>query len=175
MCLLLLSACLRAACNGKRVIFARPVACPARRGSPEQGPHWTGQRRSGCVFGERAKGPKTRHPPALFMARRLAESSNTHSQRGFVKSTAMNSVTPLPHLGYVQDDELARLAALWRSRAARGDREAFGIAHAFEVEQRRRQRPSQLALLESRRATLPWWKFWASGHSNASRDLSPPG
>lgn len=120
-----------------------------------------------------AQGSHKRHPPALFMGMRLAESSNTHSQRGFVKSTARNSVTPPPHLGHVQDDELARLATLWRSRAAHGDREAFGIAHAFEVEQRRRQRPSQLALLESRRAALPWWKYCASGQRNAFRDLSP--
>ena len=96
-----------------------------------------------------------RRPPIFFLDKRLAESSNTHPQRGYVKSTAMNSEAPPPHLGHVQDDELAHLATLWRSRAAHGDREAFGIAHAFEVEQRRRQRPSQLALLESGRAASP--------------------
>ena len=41
----------------------------------------------------------------------------------------------------LSDDELDRLAVTWRLRARRGDREAFGLAHALEVEQRRRHAP----------------------------------
>ena len=77
-----------------------------------------------------------------------------------VSLCAMSSESPPAHLAHVPDDELVRLATLWRSRASRGDREAFGIAHALEVEQRRRQRPSQLALLQLPRASRPWWRFW---------------
>lgn len=81
----------------------------------------------------------------------------------------MSAGSPPAHLAHVPDDELARLAVLWRSRAGHGDREAFGIAHALEVEQRRRQRPSQLALLQQRQASPPWWKFWAAGRATAPR------
>lgn len=71
----------------------------------------------------------------------------------------------IPQLDHVADEELQHLASGWRTRALRGDREANGIAHAYEVEQRRRQRVSQ-----SQRQSLPaapvatpraWWKFWA--------------
>jgi hypothetical protein len=48
----------------------------------------------------------------------------------------------------LSDQELERLAAAWRAQALRGDRMAFGKAHALEVEQRRRLRDSQLAQLE---------------------------
>jgi hypothetical protein len=68
----------------------------------------------------------------------------------------------MPHLGHVDDGELARLAVAWRAQALRGDREAYGIAHAFEVEHRRRLRDSQLGELASTSAASPrfWWKFW---------------
>ena len=39
----------------------------------------------------------------------------------------------------VDDDQLAELAREWRARAGRGDRLAFGVAQAFEAEQRRRR------------------------------------
>jgi hypothetical protein len=66
-----------------------------------------------------------------------------------------------PQLGHIDDDELERLAVIWRAQALRGDREAFGIAHALEVERRRRQRASQLASLPPE--PVPerrWWQFW---------------
>ena len=47
----------------------------------------------------------------------------------------------------LDDDQLAELAREWRSRAARGDELAFGLAHAFEAELRRRVRDSQISPL----------------------------
>ncbi|MDM0015859.1 hypothetical protein QTH87_25695 [Variovorax sp. J22P168] len=61
----------------------------------------------------------------------------------------------------LDDEALAHQATVWRSRAAQGDRSAFGIAHALEVEQRRRVRETERqALPEVPRAARPWWKFW---------------
>lgn len=66
-----------------------------------------------------------------------------------------------PALSHLADEELARLAAHWRAHALRGNREAYGIAHALEVEQRRRQRPSQLAVLAPQAVSRRrWWRFW---------------
>lgn len=73
---------------------------------------------------------------------------------------------PTPsQLAPLDDEELAQLAVSWRAQAGRGDREAFGIAHALEVEQRRRTRESQLQQLPPEQPPLPrpWWKFWQSG------------
>ena len=58
----------------------------------------------------------------------------------------MTTSAPLP-LSHLDDEELARLVKGWRAHALRGNREAYGIAHALEVKQRRRQRPSQMARL----------------------------
>jgi hypothetical protein len=70
----------------------------------------------------------------------------------------------IPHLGHVGDDELERLAVSWRAQALRGDREAYGIAHALEVEHRRRLRENQAAPVVPKAAasTRPWWKFWST-------------
>jgi hypothetical protein len=69
-----------------------------------------------------------------------------------------------PQLAHVDDDELERLAAIWRLHALRGDREAFGIAHTLEVELRRRQRASQMQQLPQEPVpVIPWWKFWKRG------------
>lgn len=75
----------------------------------------------------------------------------------------MSSSVPTPaQLADIDDDELVRLAVSWRAQASRGDREAFGIAHALEVECRQRLRASQLQQLpvESPAVARPWWKFW---------------
>lgn len=65
------------------------------------------------------------------------------------------------------DATLEELALTWRARAHRGEREAYGTAHALEVEVRRRMRahaeadPAQPAAPEP--APTParaWWKFW---------------
>jgi hypothetical protein len=51
----------------------------------------------------------------------------------------------------------------------RGNRAAFGTAHALEVEQRRRQRASQLQQLPPEPAPAkPWWKFWKQPDSSAA-------
>jgi hypothetical protein len=69
-------------------------------------------------------------------------------------------------LGEFTDDQLFALALEWRKRALQGEREARGIAHALEVEIRRRMgNPTTLsALLDTRplaaRSMRPWWRFW---------------
>lgn len=84
----------------------------------------------------------------------------------------MTAVPTPPQLAHIDDEELGRLAAAWRTQAGRGDREAFGIAHALEVELRRRTRESQMQQLppEPVAAPRPWWKFWPLG----SGDLPGP-
>ncbi|MEJ8859876.1 hypothetical protein WKW79_35375 [Variovorax robiniae] len=74
----------------------------------------------------------------------------------------MNQLPTPEQLAVVEDDELHVLATSWRKRALHGDKEANGIAHALEVEQRRRARTSQLQQLtpEPAAATRPWWRFW---------------
>lgn len=75
----------------------------------------------------------------------------------------MSSSVPTPmQLAQIDDEELVRLAVSWRAQASRGDREAFGIAHALEVECRQRLRSSQLQQLPPPPlpAPRPWWKFW---------------
>lgn len=66
------------------------------------------------------------------------------------------------HLTELDDDELATLAVDWRARAMRGEKEAFGVANAFESELRRRARNSSLQSLEPLELppAKPWWKFW---------------
>jgi hypothetical protein len=63
----------------------------------------------------------------------------------------------------LDDERLEQLAASWRAQALRGDRRAFGVAHAFEVERRKRLSASQLQQLEPLAPVAsprPWWKFW---------------
>lgn len=83
---------------------------------------------------------------------------------GSVKLEDMTTPRAIPHLGHVDDEQLERLAVSWRAQALRGDREAYGIAHALEVERRRRLRDSQMAQLPPEPAARPrpWWKFWAA-------------
>ena len=69
-------------------------------------------------------------------------------------------------LGEFPDDQLFALALEWRKRALQGEMEARGIAHALEVEIRRRMgNPTTLgAPLDTRplaaRSRRPWWRFW---------------
>ena len=76
------------------------------------------------------------------------------------------AVLPTPEqLAELEDEHLERLAAHWRTRASHGERDAFGIAHALEVELRRRTRDSRLQDLPPPVPSpqRPWWKFWGSG------------
>lgn len=66
----------------------------------------------------------------------------------------------------LSDDELLALARQWRLEALRGDRNARGYAHVYEVEHRRRagqtvapSRPLDLTPLAVI-ASKPWWRFW---------------
>lgn len=74
----------------------------------------------------------------------------------------MSDLTPNP--SDVSDTDLALLAHHWRARALRGERDAFGVAQALEVEQRRRLRDSFYVDLEPSKTEYqtdrPWWKFW---------------
>jgi hypothetical protein len=62
----------------------------------------------------------------------------------------------------LDDAELEQLAVEWRARASRGERDAYGVAHALEVELRQRVRASNLQQLppEAPVPPRPWWKFW---------------
>lgn len=76
------------------------------------------------------------------------------------------SSSPTPQqLAQIGDEQLEQLVRSWRAQAGRGDREAFGIAHALEVEWRKRIRSSQMQQLPAEPAppARPWWKFWRSG------------
>lgn len=77
---------------------------------------------------------------------------------------AMAAVPTPAQLEHLDEEALERLAVSWRTLALRGDREANGVAHALEVELRRRVRASQLARLPPQplAAPRPWWKFWGS-------------
>lgn len=76
----------------------------------------------------------------------------------------MTAVPTPDELADLAGEEIASLAASWRLRAGYGDRDAFGVAHALEVERRRRLRESQLHQLEplapEPARPRPWWKFW---------------
>ncbi|CAN5902420.1 hypothetical protein BH11PSE13_BH11PSE13_38280 [soil metagenome] len=75
-------------------------------------------------------------------------------------------------LDHVGDEELERLCVMWRARARHGEREAFGIAHALEVEQRRRTRSSQMHSLPPEPVPArAWWKFWQTG--DEQRPMTP--
>ena len=66
-------------------------------------------------------------------------------------------------LAELEDAALEQLAAEWRAVASRGDKRAFGMAHALEVERRRRLRDTEMQKLEPLEPpsnTRPWWKFW---------------
>jgi hypothetical protein len=73
---------------------------------------------------------------------------------------------PTPQqLSLLHDEELLRLAALWRAQASRGVRAAFGVAHALEVECRRRARannpsPARQAAKAAEAPRRRWWKSW---------------
>lgn len=67
-------------------------------------------------------------------------------------------------LAQVENEELERLCDSGRARALHGDREAFGIAQAFEVERRRRTRASQMRSLPPKATPVrACWKFWQAG------------
>ena len=75
----------------------------------------------------------------------------------------MTTVPTASQIASLDDERLTQLAADWRAQALRGDKRAFGVAHAFEVERRKRLRDSELQQLEpieSLAPPRPWWKFW---------------
>jgi hypothetical protein len=73
----------------------------------------------------------------------------------------MSSLPTRAQLESLDDERLEQLATGWRAQALRGDRRAFCIAHAGEVERRRRLRGRRLqALPPLQPPPRPWWKFW---------------
>jgi len=80
----------------------------------------------------------------------------------------MTAVPSPSQLAAIDDQQLDALAVEWRGRAGYGDRGAFGVAHALEVEHRRRVRVTQSQVLpEPQSPVRPWWKFWRSDASDA--------
>lgn len=75
-----------------------------------------------------------------------------------------NIQVPTPvRLAALEDDALERLTVEWRTAALRGDKRAFGTAHALETERRRRLRDTEAQVLEvlpPRNKNVRWWKFW---------------
>ena len=66
-------------------------------------------------------------------------------------------------LAALEDDALERLTVDWRAAALRGDKRAFGTAHALETERRRRLRDTEAQALEalpSPKMSERWWRFW---------------
>jgi len=65
-------------------------------------------------------------------------------------------------LADVDDEQLEALARHWRARAARGEKDAYGIAHSLEVELRSRARASRRAALTYTAPVppRPWWHVW---------------
>ncbi|MBO9513619.1 MAG: hypothetical protein J7549_05820 [Variovorax sp.] len=76
----------------------------------------------------------------------------------------MSAVPSHDELASLGEEELIAYAQGWRARAARGDRSAYGVAHALEVELRRRMRHSALQQLEAKppEPPRPWWKRWGA-------------
>jgi len=75
----------------------------------------------------------------------------------------MHDIPTPDTVAHLDDQQLASLAASWRTRAAFGDRDAFGAAHTLEVERRRRQRARQVPPLTPPAAVAakrPWWQRW---------------
>jgi len=80
-------------------------------------------------------------------------------------SNAIGNPSCADAIALLADEELDNLAASWRLRARRGDKEAYGPAHTLEVAQRQRQSPVPAVVQPSLRMMVtarPWWKFWAT-------------
>jgi hypothetical protein len=85
-----------------------------------------------------------------------------------------SQLEPFDDFGSFSDADLERVTKEWRVKAARGERDAFGIAHECEVELRRRERlrdealPDSVALEEASKSKATgrsWWKFWQGARS----------
>lgn len=75
--------------------------------------------------------------------------------------TSDGTSSPFAH---IDDETLVKLAHEWRAHAQRGEKEAYGTAHALEVEVRRRSREAASVVEDAPASepapTRPWWKFW---------------
>jgi hypothetical protein len=77
----------------------------------------------------------------------------------------MSAVPSNEELTSLDEEALAAHAVEWRARASRGEKSAYGVAHALEVELRRRVRTSLMQQLAEERPAppRPWWKRWVAG------------
>jgi hypothetical protein len=78
----------------------------------------------------------------------------------------MSAVPSHEELASLDEEALAAYAVEWRARASRGDKSAYGVAHALEVELRRRARTTLMQQLadEPPAPRRPWWKRWVTGN-----------
>ena len=93
--------------------------------------------------------------PAIFEVMIISASASLSDINALTSMAA--DIARLP------DEELVDLVVSWRLRARRGDKEAFGPAHALEVEHRRRQSTPSVVVNPAFRTivtTRPWWKVW---------------
>ena len=90
------------------------------------------------------------------------------SFRGSLTGEDLSSqLDPFDAFDNFSDEDLERVTKEWRARAARGERDAFGVAHDCEVELRRRKREAEARALIGAPAATPlnkrhWWQFWRS-------------
>jgi hypothetical protein len=77
----------------------------------------------------------------------------------------MSAIPSNEELASLDEEALVAHAMEWRARASRGDKSAYGVAHALEVELRRRVRTSLMQQLaeEPPPPRRPWWKRWVAG------------
>lgn len=76
----------------------------------------------------------------------------------------MNTMPLCKPLDHIDNQELARLAMLWKMQASSGQIEAFGIAQALAFEQRRRlnQDIPQKKIVPDDANPPRWWQRWQS-------------
>ncbi|RZI59795.1 MAG: hypothetical protein EOP14_03725 [Pseudomonas sp.] len=76
----------------------------------------------------------------------------------------MNTMPLCKPLDHIDNQELARLALLWKAQASSGQVEALGIAQALAIEQHQRLNSniSQKMTIRADAKYPAWWHRWQS-------------